>query len=145
MKRISLIVLSFGFFLCNAVMPKVSFAGHHNDTMHAKDDARKALINDKTQYVSKLDALLSKYEAAGEKEKKLIKEDIKKLVRSSLDKNAAFKKAIIEKNKKIIKKLEKELADIKADRNKYIDDKVDFLVSREGIEKTHNKASMNDK
>jgi hypothetical protein len=39
----------------------------------------------------------------------------------------------------------KKLADIKADRNKYIDDKVEFLVSPEGIAKAHDKALTNSK
>ncbi|MDR1522560.1 MAG: hypothetical protein LBS29_01145 [Endomicrobium sp.] len=140
MKKISLLVLCCGFFLCNSI---VATAGHHKDKMRKDDPKMEALIKDKTQYVKKLDVLLLKYEAAGEKDKESIKKDIKKLIKSSLDKNATFKKAIIDKNKKIIEKLEKELADIKADRNKYIDDKVDFYVSPEGIAKAHDKASMN--
>lgn len=138
MKKISLLLLCFGFFLCNAVMPKVAFAGHHGD----KDDPKlEALIKEKSKYVSKLDALLIKYEAAADKDKESVKKGIKKLVKASLDKNVAFKQAIIDKNKKVIEKLEEELAYIKADKNKYIDDKVDFYVSSEGISKTHDKAT----
>ncbi|MDR0724279.1 MAG: hypothetical protein LBF23_03745 [Endomicrobium sp.] len=139
MRKVSLL-LCFGFFLCSAVIPKVVVAGHHGDK---EDPKLEALIKEKSKFVSKLNALLVKYEAAVDKDKESVKKEIKKLVKSSLDKNAAFKQAIIEQKKKIIEKLEKELADIKADKNKYIDDKVDFYVSPEGLAKTHDKASKN--
>ncbi|MDR1418322.1 MAG: hypothetical protein LBI80_04110 [Endomicrobium sp.] len=138
MKKNVLLFLCFGFFLCSAVVPKVALAGHQGDK---EDPKLEALIKEKSKYVSKLYDLLIKYEEVTGKEKKKIKKDIKKLVKTSLDKNVAFKQAIIDKNKKVIEKLEKELADIKADKNKYIDDKVDFYVSPEGLSKMHAKAT----
>jgi hypothetical protein len=135
----ALLALCGIFFLCS-VVPQVSFSAHKDID---KGDAKEKLIKDKSRYVAKLDALLAKYESAGEKDKESIKKEIKKLVKSNLDKNAAFKQAIIEQKKKIIEKLEKELADIKADKDKYIDDKVDFLVSPEGIARAHDKSLTN--
>jgi hypothetical protein len=138
MKKV-LLALCGVFFLCS-VVPQVSFSAHKDMD---KSDVKEKLIKDKSKYVAKLDALLAKYESAGEKDKESIKKEVKKLVKSNLDKSTAFKQAIIEQKKKIIEKLEKELADIKADKDKYIDDKVDFLVSPEGIAKTHDKALTN--
>ncbi|MDR0617224.1 MAG: hypothetical protein LBG23_00340 [Endomicrobium sp.] len=44
-----------------------------------KGDAKavEKLIKDKSNYVAKLDALLTKYESAGEKDKESIKKEIK--------------------------------------------------------------------
>lgn len=143
MKKTVLLLLCFGFFLCDIAMSEESFydCGKLNNS-HKLEALREA----RSKYLEKLKQLIVKYEMSVGEERDTIKEKIKKLVESGLKKNTDFKQAIIEKNRRIIEILEKDLAQLKVNKQKYTDTKVKFLTStKNNIAKINNKFSFHSK
>jgi hypothetical protein len=88
--------------------------------------------------ITKLDDLLNKYEKAADNKKDAIKKDIQKDVAYFLDKK-------IEKKKEKIAKLQSLVNEYTAERNKVIDDKVEYLISDKGRKKIHKQKAKIDK
>ncbi|MCA6072256.1 MAG: hypothetical protein LE178_01745 [Endomicrobium sp.] len=131
------------FFFCY-FSPIMSFAGNHccadskmgvteKDKIESTANCQRCCCStekDKIEFTANLNKLIEKYNVTTGAEKDAVKKDIRNLVDSNLNKDVAFKKALIAKKQEKIANIEKELASIEADRKKYIDDKVDYFISK---------------
>jgi hypothetical protein len=89
-------------------------------------------------FIIKLDDLLTKYEKAADNKKDGLKRDIQKLVADFLDKK-------IEKKKAKIVKLQSLINEYTSEREKVINDKVEYLTSDKGSKKIHKKKAKIEK
>jgi hypothetical protein len=121
-----MVLFVYGLFFFCYFGPVMSFAGNHC----CADSKMGATEKDKIEFTANLNKLIEKYNVTAGAEKDAVKKDIRNLVGSNLDKDVALKKALIAKKQEKIANIEKELASIEADRKKYIDDKVDYFISK---------------
>lgn len=116
--------------------PKPEMCGFEDNETKEERQARKekmeAMKKEHAEFKKEMDELLTKYNKADDKKKAEIKKEIRDLVAVRTDKDIADKKDMIEDQKTRIKKLEDGIASIEADKDKHIDNKVEFLTSPEG-------------
>jgi hypothetical protein len=142
LKKVAVVFCSIFFFGC--LFPSVSLA--HDGS--GKDGKLSAVEKDSKyskDFVSKLDALLTKYGAAVDSKKDAIKSEISELITSHIDEDIAYKKAKLERTQKSAADLQKKISDIEADRTKYTTDRVEYLTSEKGQAKIHKKKKQFDK
>ncbi|MDR2436613.1 MAG: hypothetical protein LBD17_00865 [Endomicrobium sp.] len=148
LKKLTLVVLVF-LFSFSAVT--VCISGHNpekgQELENFKEEALKfppscpccnACCHSYQDFIIKLDDLLTKYEKAADNKKDDIKRDIQKVVADFLDKK-------IEKEKAKIAKLQSLINEYTAEREKVINDKVEYLTSDKGSKKIHKKKAKIEK
>lgn len=137
MKKLSLAVC------CMFILSTLSFAGpgmgmHGHKDMETQEEkaARKAKMEtmkkDFMEYQKNLDALIEKYNTADDSEKNAVKKEIRDLVAARTDKDIVMKKEMLEDQKARISKLEEFIADLESNKEKIIDEKVEFFTSAQG-------------
>ena len=100
-----------------------------------KEDKEKAVSLKKVNeaYHKELEALIEKYNNSSEKES--VRNEMITLVSNYTDKNISSKKEKVIKDKEKIEKLEKEITAIEADKEKHVNNEVDFYLTVEGQKK----------
>ncbi|MDR1940834.1 MAG: hypothetical protein LBQ47_00705 [Endomicrobium sp.] len=126
--------------LCGLLMlGSISYAGENKHEGKVSKEERKAKIEamkkDRIEFDKNIDALIEKYNKADKKDQDAVKQEITALVSAQTDKNIIRKKEMLEEQRARIEKLEKKIADIETNREKYISDKVDSYISKEGQDK----------
>jgi hypothetical protein len=87
------------------------------------------------EFKKSLEPLIEKYNSAADKDKAGIKKELRALVAAQTDKDIAARKEMLQDQKARITKLEEFIADIEANKEKRIDERVDFMTSPEGYAK----------
>ncbi|MDR2426502.1 MAG: hypothetical protein LBD46_04910 [Endomicrobium sp.] len=128
------------------VMASLSFAGsgmgmyaggfkdkETKEEKEARKEKMEAIKKDYEEFQKNIDVLIEKYNNANDDaDKESVKGEIRGLVAVQTDKNIAAKKDMLEDQKARISKLETKITDLEANKDKYIDEKVDFFTSAEG-------------
>ena len=135
MKKLTLAVCSL------FVLSSLSFADQGLEYKYGKEgkeekETRKAKMEavkkDHMEYQNNLDALIEKYNAASDQDKAGVKEEIRVLVAVQTDKEIVLKKEMLKAQKERINKQEAKLADLEANKEARINEKVDFAISQKG-------------
>lgn len=98
----------------------------------ARWEKMEALKKEHMEFKKDMDTLIEKYNGANDKKKIEVKKEIRDLIASKTDKDIAIKKNILEDQKARIQNFEERIADLENNKDKYIDEKVEFFTSPEG-------------
>ena len=138
------------FILCSIfIFSSLSYAmpGNHNlkgndsaEDKKARDEKMMILKKDFIEYHKNLENLIDEYNKADNKKKEEILKDIKALVYEQTDKDVAKKKEMLAIQKERITKFEEKISEIEADKEAYVNKKVAFYISSEGIQKIKEKS-----
>ena len=129
------------------LLGNLSYAGEHKDKF--KDEEGKAqfeeMKKERVEFEKKLSELIEKFNNSDETAKNGVKAEIRALLSEKTDKELPKKKKMLADMKVRIDKLEKEIASVEKDKEKYLTEKVDFIVSEEGQAKRNKfKEKMKD-
>lgn len=137
MKKLSLAIC------CMFILSSLSFAGSPMGLQGYKDietkeekAARKAKMEtmkkEFMEFQKTIEALIERFNSADGKDKSEIKNEIRALVAKETDKNIKMKREMFEDQKARISKMEEYISDLEANKDKRIDEAVEFITSAEG-------------
>lgn len=124
-----------------AMPPKHDGMGPGPGPMNKEERQQKMemMKKDFMEFHKNLENLITKYNESKGKKRDGVKNEIRQLVATQTEKDIAMKKEMLAVQKARIDDLQKKIADIEADKEAYINKKVDFYVSDEGQKKIKEK------
>jgi hypothetical protein len=129
--------------LCGVfIFGAVAFAGegkfgHKHKYGDCKGDKENkvAMKKEKMEYFKNLETLIEKHNNTADKDKNAVKEEIKVLVSNQTDKDITARKEMLEHKKAKLAEFENKINYMENEKDKYVNEKVDFFISPEGQEK----------